>query len=168
MSHRTSTQRRSWKERALSLLLTAALMAGLVPGLTLPASAHWADAYLDQLVDAAEDLARHPSRPIYLPEPLWKAQNHLNQAREKAQKDAEAARKEWQEGKTDFYPASGLRERSTGALWYVGSVGYSWSSSPYSTTSLTSGSLHFNSSAINPITSNYCSRSFPVRCVKEK
>lgn len=51
MSHRTSTQRRSWKERALSLLLTAALMAGLVPGLTLPASAHWADAYLDQLVD---------------------------------------------------------------------------------------------------------------------
>ena len=44
MSHRTSTQRRSWKERVLSLLLTAALMAGL-------ASAHWADAYLDQLVD---------------------------------------------------------------------------------------------------------------------
>ena len=76
--------------------------------------------------------------------------------------------RKWQEGKTDFYPASGLRERSTGALWYVGSVGYSWSSSPYSTTSLTSGSLHFNSSAINPITSNYCSRSFPVRCVKEK
>ena len=56
MSHRTGTQRRSWKERALSLLLTAALTLGLVPGLTLtltlPASAdHWADAYLDQLVD---------------------------------------------------------------------------------------------------------------------
>lgn len=52
MSHRTSTQRRTWKERALSLLLAAALVAGLTPGLTLPASAeHWADAYLDQLVD---------------------------------------------------------------------------------------------------------------------
>ena len=52
MSLRTGTQRRTWKERALSLLLTAALVAGLIPGLTLPASAeHWADAYLDQLVD---------------------------------------------------------------------------------------------------------------------
>lgn len=52
MSHRTSTWRRTWKERALSLLLAAALVAGLVPGLTLPASAeHWADAYLDQMVD---------------------------------------------------------------------------------------------------------------------
>lgn len=52
MSHTTRTQRRTWKERALSLLLAAAMIAGLVPGLTLPASAeHWADAYLDQLVD---------------------------------------------------------------------------------------------------------------------
>ena len=52
MSQRTGMQRRTWKERALSLLLAAALVAGLAPGLTLPASAaHWADAYLDQLVD---------------------------------------------------------------------------------------------------------------------
>ena len=52
MFRTTRTQRRTWKERALSLLLTAALVAGLLPGLTLPASAeHWADSYLDQLVD---------------------------------------------------------------------------------------------------------------------
>ena len=52
MSHRTQTRsRRTWKERALSLLLTAAMALSLAPGLTLPSSAHWADEYLDQLVD---------------------------------------------------------------------------------------------------------------------
>ena len=52
MSHRTKTRsRRTWKERALSLLLTAAMALSLAPGLTLPSSAHWADEYLDQLVD---------------------------------------------------------------------------------------------------------------------
>ena len=52
MSQRTGTQRRTWKERALALLLAAVLVAGLAPGLTLPSRAeHWADTYLDQLVD---------------------------------------------------------------------------------------------------------------------
>ena len=52
MSHRTKTRsRRTWKERALSLLLAAAMALSLAPGLTLPSSAHWADEYLDQLVD---------------------------------------------------------------------------------------------------------------------
>ena len=37
--------------RALSLLLAAVLLIGAVPGLTMPSSAHWADEYLDQLVD---------------------------------------------------------------------------------------------------------------------
>ena len=52
MSHTTGTQRRTWKERAIALLLAAVITAGLAPGLALPASAeHWADAYMDQLVD---------------------------------------------------------------------------------------------------------------------
>lgn len=52
MSQRTGTKRRAWQERTLSLLLTAALLIGLAPGMTLSASAeHWADPYLDQLVD---------------------------------------------------------------------------------------------------------------------
>ena len=52
MSHTTGKQRRTWKERALSLLLAAAMVAGLVPALTQPASAeHWADPYLDQMVN---------------------------------------------------------------------------------------------------------------------
>ena len=52
MSQRTGIQRRTWKERALALLLAAVLVAGLAPGLTLPSRAeHWADTYLDQLVD---------------------------------------------------------------------------------------------------------------------
>ncbi len=52
MSQRTGIKRRTWQERALSLLLAAVLLIGLAPGMTLPASAeHWADTYLDQLVD---------------------------------------------------------------------------------------------------------------------
>ena len=76
--------------------------------------------YLDQLVDAAEDLARDPSRPIYLPEPLWKAQNQLNQAREKAQKDAEAAR-EAEQRKNDLivYLAHDLKTPLTSVVGYL-------------------------------------------------
>ena len=51
MPCRTKTWRRDWKERALSLLLAAVLLLGMAPALTLPSSAHWADEYLDQLVD---------------------------------------------------------------------------------------------------------------------
>ena len=52
MSHATGTLRRTWKERALSLLLAVVMAAGLMPGLAMPASAeHWADPYMDQLVD---------------------------------------------------------------------------------------------------------------------
>lgn len=43
---------RGWKKRAFSLLLAVSLTLGMVPGLTLTfAAAHWADGYLDQLVD---------------------------------------------------------------------------------------------------------------------
>ena len=68
MSHRTTTRSsRTWKERAVCLLLTAVMLLGLTPGLTLPASAHWADEYLDQLVDwgiIRADQAGDPNAPI--------------------------------------------------------------------------------------------------------
>ena len=68
MSHRTTTRSsRTWKERAVCLLLTAVMLLGLTPGLTLPASAHWADEYLDQLVDwgiIRADQAGNPNAPI--------------------------------------------------------------------------------------------------------
>ncbi len=64
MSHRTSMQRRTWKERALSLLLAAVMVLGLAPGLALPVSAeHWADTYLDQLVDWGVLRADQTSNP---------------------------------------------------------------------------------------------------------
>lgn len=52
MQHRLRSLRRSWRTRALSLLMTAALLLGLFPALTPGASAaHWAQPYLDQLVN---------------------------------------------------------------------------------------------------------------------
>lgn len=67
MSRRTRFQTYTWKERALSLLLAAVLLLGMAPGLTAPASAHWADAYLDQLVDwgvIRADQTGNPNAPI--------------------------------------------------------------------------------------------------------
>ena len=68
MSQRTGTKRRTWQERALSLLLTAALVTGLAPGMTLTASAeHWADPYLDTLVDwgaMRADQTANPDAPL--------------------------------------------------------------------------------------------------------
>ena len=51
MSLRTSSQRPAWIKRAISLLLTVVMVVGLLPAVAPRASAHWADAYLDQLVD---------------------------------------------------------------------------------------------------------------------
>ena len=67
MSRRTRFQTYTWKERALSLLLAAVLLLGMAPSLTAPASAHWADAYLDQLVDwgvIRADQTGNPNAPI--------------------------------------------------------------------------------------------------------
>ncbi len=67
MSHRTGVKSRTWRERALSLLLAAVLLLGIAPGLTTPTSAHWADEYLDKLVDwgvIRPDQANNPDKPI--------------------------------------------------------------------------------------------------------
>ncbi|GHT61649.1 hypothetical protein AGMMS50239_13030 [Bacteroidia bacterium] len=66
---------------------------------------------------------------------------------------------------TPFFPASGFRTFSTGALDTVGVDGFAWSSSPSN-----SGSgffLSFFSSAASPASSYYRTCGFPVRCVAE-
>ena len=72
----------------------------------------------------------------------------------------------FQTGETDFYPASGYRSRTSGALARVGSFGYSWSSSPTQSSTF-AGSLYFNATYVNPQYDNSRAYGFPVRCVRE-
>ena len=72
----------------------------------------------------------------------------------------------FQTGETDFYPASGYRNRSSGALTGVGSNGYSWSSSP-TQSSTDAGYLTFYATSVYPQSSNSRAYGFPVRCVRE-
>ena len=76
--------------------------------------------YLDQLVDAAADLAREPGRPILLPDVLREAQDHLNLAREKSLRDAAAA-KEAEQRKNDLivYLAHDLKTPLTSVIGYL-------------------------------------------------
>lgn len=67
MFHKNGNRRRTWKGRAFSLFLAAVLLLGSVPGFVLPASAHWADSYLDQLVDwgvMRADQTANPDTPL--------------------------------------------------------------------------------------------------------
>lgn len=52
-------------------------------------------------------------------------------------------------GGTIFFPASGYRNSSSGALGYVGSYGYYWSAVPYSTSN--GRNLHFLSTYVIPV-----------------
>lgn len=72
---------------------------------------------------------------------------------------------DWRSGCTDFYPASGYRGRASGGLTYVGSNGYSWSSSP-TQSSTSAGNLNFNATNVNPQNNNSRANGFPVRCVQ--
>ena len=72
----------------------------------------------------------------------------------------------FQTGETDFYPASGYRNRTSGALTGVGSDGYSWSSSP-AQSSAYAGYLDFNASNVYPQDNGSRAYGFPVRCVRE-
>lgn len=76
--------------------------------------------YLDRLIDAAEELARDPERPISLPEPLREAQDHLNLAREQSVKAAAAA-KEAEQRKNDLivYLAHDLKTPLTSVVGYL-------------------------------------------------
>ncbi|WP_129650649.1 hypothetical protein [Alistipes senegalensis] len=72
----------------------------------------------------------------------------------------------WHDGDTDFYPASGFRNRTSGALTNVGSVGYSWSSSP-AQSSTYAGNLSFGATGVYPQNNSSRAYGFPVRCVRE-
>ena len=64
-----------------------------------------------------------------------------------------------------FYPASGYRNNSSGALNNVGSNGYSGSVVPTSTNN--GRNLNFNSTNVNPLNNNNRSNGFAVRPVQE-
>lgn len=68
-------------------------------------------------------------------------------------------------GGTIFFPASGYRYYSTGAVHSVGSYGYFWSAVPNST--YNGRYLYFSSSSINPLNYNLRSYGFAVRPVQE-
>ena len=68
---------------------------------------------------------------------------------------------------SQFYPASGYRNDGSGGLGNVGLLGYAWSSSPLSATSMNGSSLYFDSSAVGPEYYNSRSLGRPVRCVQE-
>jgi hypothetical protein len=68
------------------------------------------------------------------------------------------------EGKTTFFPASGSREPSNGALAYLGEYGFAWSSSPSGTYG---HYLRFDANTIFPAYANVRMSSRPVRCVRK-
>jgi len=67
-----------------------------------------------------------------------------------------------------YYPASGLRNSSSGALVYVGSNGCSWSASPYAVGSAYAGYLYFGSDGgVNPLSNGSRAYGRPVRCARD-
>ena len=63
-------------------------------------------------------------------------------------------------------PASGYRNRTSGALSNVGTNGYAWSSSPNASGNVNAGNLNFNASYVNPLNNANRANGFPVRCVR--
>ena len=69
-------------------------------------------------------------------------------------------------GDTAFYPAAGMRSRSTGELTdATGTNGWYWSSAPYAGGKQQAGNLHIN--RVSPLSSSYRANAFSVRCVHE-
>jgi hypothetical protein len=68
-------------------------------------------------------------------------------------------------GETVFYPASGYRLITTGAMRYERGSGYFWSSTPYSSTS--GRFLYFNATDMSPQNTANRSHGFPARCIQE-
>ena len=66
---------------------------------------------------------------------------------------------------TAFFPASGERDYSSGAVSLVGVNGYCWSSSPYNVAN--GNRLYFALPFVYPSHGGNRSAGFPVRCVKE-
>jgi hypothetical protein len=67
----------------------------------------------------------------------------------------------------NFYPGAGSRNCADGGgLYYVGSRGGYWSSSPYSSSSTYAGLLGFNSTGVSPQNHSGRASGFSVRCVQ--
>ena len=65
-----------------------------------------------------------------------------------------------------FLEATGYRHRESGALTYVGTYGYYWSSSSYYAGSYGAGYLGFNSSVVYPLSGTTRAYGRSVRCVR--
>ena len=65
---------------------------------------------------------------------------------------------------TDFYPASGARNRTSGALSDVGSYGYYWSSAP---SGASARFLGFYATGVYPLNATDRPNGFPLRCINE-
>ncbi|MCM1216547.1 MAG: hypothetical protein NC548_18740 [Lachnospiraceae bacterium] len=65
-----------------------------------------------------------------------------------------------------FLPASGFRDRETGALAAVGTVGLCWFSSPAAAGNVNAGYLYFYSGNVGPLNNTDRPSAFPVRCVR--
>ena len=67
-------------------------------------------------------------------------------------------------GNTDFYPASGYRDRGTSGMYYVGTACVCWGSAP---NGASASRMFFSSSNIHPVSAHERGYGFSVRCVKE-
>jgi len=63
-------------------------------------------------------------------------------------------------------PASGYRNRETGALGGIGAEGSSWSSSSYAASNVNAGRLIFNAGNVNPLNNTNRANALSVRCVQ--
>ena len=72
-----------------------------------------------------------------------------------------------EDGKTDFYPVSGWRERTIGYFLYVNVGGYCWTSSPQSSNG-NGRYIDFHNSGVSPLGNSSRAMGFTIRCVKEK
>ncbi len=73
----------------------------------------------------------------------------------------------WRSGATLYWPASGYRNRDSGALASVGTWGGSWSSSPAASGTAYASSLGFRATYVSPLGGSGRALGLPVRCVKE-
>uniref|UniRef100_UPI00321FAB40 hypothetical protein n=1 Tax=uncultured Alistipes sp. TaxID=538949 RepID=UPI00321FAB40 len=69
-------------------------------------------------------------------------------------------------GSEAFYPATGYRRHSTGALTCVGTHGYAWSSSSFTAGHHHAGNLYFLSGSVYPLNGSNRAYGFAVRCVR--
>ena len=67
-----------------------------------------------------------------------------------------------------FLEATGYRHRESGALTYVGTNGYYWSSSSGCAGSIYAGSLGFSSGGVYPLYNGRRAYGYPVRCVRNR